>query len=218
MSNPTDNFPAKLIYQPVVGFAEQIASKAPAPGGGSAAALSGMVGAGLLSMVAVLTSSKKKYEDRAERFTKLRENTEDLRVKLAKQIDEDTLAFKKFQVANRLPDTDPELTRKKEHAVAAATIETIKVPELTMILCLDALEYATEIVRDGNENTISDVATGAEMLLAGLEGAANNVLINILGRSDSEAQAYRKNVIEARAKGRAILNEVRTIVDGKLNA
>ncbi|MBU1921580.1 cyclodeaminase/cyclohydrolase family protein, partial [bacterium] len=89
MSNPTDNFPAKLIYQPVVGFAEQIASKAPAPGGGSAAALSGMVGAGLLSMVAVLTSSKKKYEDRAERFTKLRENTEDLRVKLAKQIDED---------------------------------------------------------------------------------------------------------------------------------
>lgn len=218
MSNPTDNFPAKLIYQPVVGFAEQIASKAPAPGGGSAAALSGTVGAGLLSMVAILTSSKKKYEDRAERFAKLRENTEDLRGKLAKQIDEDTLAFKKFQVANRLPDTEPELARKKEQAVAAATIETIKVPEQTMILCLNALEYAVEIACDGNENTISDVATGAEMLLAGLEGAANNVLINILGRDDSEATAYRKSVAESREKGRAILEEVRTIVDGKLNA
>ena len=218
MSTPQDNFPAKLVYQPVIGFAEQIASKAPAPGGGSAAALSGMVGAGLLSMVAILTSSKKKYADRAEQFTRLRENTEDLRAKLAAQIDEDTLAFKKFQVANRLPDTDPELAKKKEKEVLAASIETIKVPEQTMNLCLEALGYAVEITRDGNENTLSDVATGTEMLLAGLEGAANNVLINILGRDDSEAQAYRTNVTEAREKGRAILDKVRKIVDEKFNA
>jgi formiminotetrahydrofolate cyclodeaminase len=218
MSNPTDNFPAKLIYQPVAGFAEQIASKAPAPGGGSAAALSGMMGAALLSMVAILTSSKKKYADRAETFTKLREKTEDLRAKLAVQIDEDTFAFKKFQVANRLPDTDAELAKKKELAVAEASLETIQVPEQTMKLCLEALEYAPQIALEGNENTISDVATGAEMLLAGLEGAANNVLINILGRVDDEAKQFHKGVVDARRKGRAILDEMRKIVDAKLNA
>jgi methenyltetrahydrofolate cyclohydrolase len=218
MSQPTDDFPAKLIYQPVAGFSEQIASKAPAPGGGSAAALSGMLGTALLTMVANLTIGKKKYLDVTESFTKLRDKTEDFRAKLTRQIDEDTEAFQKFRVASRLPDTDPSLAAIKEKAVAETSIETIKVPETTMQLCLQALELAPVVVRDGNVNCVSDGATGAEMLLAGLEGAANNVLINVVGRDDAEAKQYRNNVAAARKKGRAILDEVRTIVNGKLNA
>jgi formiminotetrahydrofolate cyclodeaminase len=87
-----------------------------------------------------------------------------------------------------------------------------------MQLCLQALELAPVVVSDGNVNCVSDGATGAEMLLAGLEGAANNVLINVVGREDAEAKQYRNNVAAARKKGRAILDEVRTIVNGKLNA
>ena len=147
MSKPTDDFPAKLVYQPVAGFSEQVASKAPAPGGGSVAALSGMLGAALLTMVANLTIGKKKYVDVAESLTKLREKSEDLRARLTQQIDDDTAAFQKFRVANRLPDTDPELAAAKVKAVAEASIETITVPELTMQLCLQALELAPHGIR-----------------------------------------------------------------------
>jgi len=216
MSHTTDDFPAKLIYQPVAGFAEQVASKAPAPGGGSAAALSGALGAALLTMVANLTVGKKKYVDVAETFTDLRSKTEELRTQLTRQIDADTEAFQKFRVAGRLPDTDAKLAAKKEKAMAEAGAETVRVPAETMDLCLKTLHYAPQVARDGNENCVSDAATGAEMLLAGWEGAANNVLINLLGRTDAEAADDRSRVMAARKEGRAILEEVRGIVDGKL--
>ncbi|MBK6766032.1 MAG: cyclodeaminase/cyclohydrolase family protein [bacterium] len=85
-----------------------------------------------------------------------------------------------------------------------------------MLQCASALADALAVVSKGNPNTVSDAATGAEMLLAGLEGAANNVLINLLGRSDNEAIALRDEVQATRVQSRIRLDEVRAHVDAKL--
>ena len=154
MVKTSDNFPAKLIYQPVAGFIEQVASKAPAPGGGSVAAYAGALGAGLLSMVANLTIGKKKYADVSDDFTKLKAQTEDLRAQLTSQVDADNDAFKQFRVANRLPDDVPD----KEEQVETASKLTIEIPAKTMQLCLDALKLAPDVANRGNVNTVSDAA------------------------------------------------------------
>ena len=51
----------QLTEMKVKDFNELLASNAPAPGGGSASALAGAMGAGLCSMVAALTIGREKY-------------------------------------------------------------------------------------------------------------------------------------------------------------
>jgi formiminotetrahydrofolate cyclodeaminase len=85
-----------------------------------------------------------------------------------------------------------------------------------MTLCLQALEIAPEIARIGNVNCVSDAGTGAELLLAGLEGAAANVLINLPSLQPEEGIPFRNRVAETRRRGRAVLDEVRRIVGEKL--
>ncbi len=218
MTEQNKDFPAKLIYQPTVGFIEQVASKAPAPGGGSVAALSGSLGAALLEMVINLTIGKKNYLSVSERFTELRGTVQLLRNQLTQRIDDDTAAFNRMRVAGKLPERDDQEKKSKDAEVAAANLEAVTVPESTMNLCLEALRLAPEVAHNGNVNTVSDAGTAAEMLLAGLEGAAANVLINQPGLPSEMQPSYRKKVEEARRQGRALVEEVRSIVGKKLVA
>jgi glutamate formiminotransferase/formiminotetrahydrofolate cyclodeaminase len=218
MDIPSKDFPARLVYQPVMGFIEQVASKSPAPGGGSVAALAGALGSGLLVMVTNLTIGKKNYADVSDRFTELRSELEGYRALLTERIDDDTAAFNRFRAANKLPERDATEKAAKEAELLAATMEAVQVPESTMGLCLAALKIAPEIAQHGNVNTVSDANTGAEMLLAGLEGAAANVLINLSGMPEADRPAYRTKVENARGEARRILDEVRRIVGVKLSA
>ena len=216
MTDSPKDFPARLVYQPVLGFIEQVASKSPAPGGGSAAAMAGALGSALLVMVANLTIGKKNYADVALRFTELRGQIDALRGQLTARIDDDTAAFNRMRAAAKMPERDDEERAAKETESAAASLEGICVPESTMTLCLRALELAPEIAQKGNVNCVSDAGTGAELLLAGLEGAAANVLINLPNLRPEQATPFRKHVEEARRRGRAILDDVRRIVGEKL--
>lgn len=208
--------PAKLVYQPVAGFVEQLAAKSPAPGGGSAAALSGATGAALLVMVCEFTIGKKGYEAVSGELLSVKNLLDDLRHKLLTQIDEDTWAFSRFRVASKLPESTPDEKARKTKELAESSAQTIEVPRQTMVQCADALSKAHIVVAKGNPNTVSDAATGAEMLLAGLEGAANNVLINLLGRADEEATNLRAEVAHTRLESRGALSSIRESVDQKL--
>lgn len=218
MNDQKKDFPAKLIYQPVAGFIEQVASKAPAPGGGSVAALAGSLGAALLNMVINLTIGKKNYVSVAARFTELRTQVETLRAQLTERIDDDTAAFNRMRAAGKLPERDEAEKSQKEKESAAATRQAVEVPESTMMLCLEVLALAPEVAENGNVNTVSDAGTAAEMLLAGLEGAATNVLINLPGLPADQSPVFRVKVEDARKRGRAILEDVRRIVGKKLVA
>ena len=59
-------------------FLDQLASKASTPGGGSAAAIMGAMGAALVSMVANLTVGKQKYQDVEEEMQGFLERSEDV--------------------------------------------------------------------------------------------------------------------------------------------
>lgn len=209
-------FPAQLISQPVIGFAEQVAAKSAAPGGGSCAALSGAVGAALLVMVANFTVDKKEYAAVSQRFADLRAKLDLLRTDLLRKVDEDTAAFNRYRVANKLPERDETERGVKAAELRAATQATIDVPLRTMNLCLTALRFAPEIVRDGNTNTASDAATGADMLLSGLRGAAYNVLINLPGIPDSERSTFVAGVQAARQEAAELIAEVHRLIGAKL--
>lgn len=212
------DFPAKLIYQPTQNFIEQVASSAPAPGGGSAAALSGAVGAALLSMVCSLTIGKKGYAEVEQELQEVRARTEAARAKLTRLIDDDTAAFNRFRVARKLPARDDAEKKAKEIELAAASQETIEVPLTTMQTCLEALRETPTVADKGNENCVSDAGTGACQLYAGLEGGAYNVLINLAGADENaKTKELRERVRAAREEGRALFERTIQIVTEKLH-
>jgi formiminotetrahydrofolate cyclodeaminase len=213
---PVQILPAKLIYQPVAGFVEQIAAKSAAPGGGSAAALAGAIGSGLLTMVINFTVDKKDYATVAPHLSELKLVTEAARAALTKLVDDDTDAFNRFRVANKLPERDDAERASKARELAAASMETLQVPRRTMQTCLRALECALDIAKTGNVNTVSDAMTGAELLAAGLEGASANVMINLPGIPESERASFAAEVASARGRARGIVADVRRVVAEKL--
>lgn len=218
MSEKKIDFPAKLVFQPTQNFVEQVASKAPAPGGGSAAALSGAVGTALLSMVCTLTVGKKAYADVAQELQEVRARTETLRARLTALVDEDNAAFNRFRVSNRLPERDDAEKEAKVKEVAAATQETIDVPMTTMQTCLEALRDAPVVASKGNVNCVSDAGVGAAQLYTGLIGGSWNVLINLDGLEDTtKAKSLREKVWAAQKEGGELIKRAFQIVHEKLN-
>ncbi len=218
MSEKIVDFPAKLIYQPTQNFIEQVASKAPAPGGGSAAALSGAIGSALLSMVCTLTIGKKAYADVEQELLEVRTRTEAARARLTSLVDEDTAAFNRFRVANKLPARDDAEAKAKETEIAAATQETIDVPMTTMQTCLEALRDAPLVAEKGNVNCVSDAGVGSAELYTGLVGGGWNVLINLSGLEDArKAKALRNKVQEAWQEGGELIKSAFRIVQEKLD-
>lgn len=218
MSPKSVDFPAKLVYQPALSFIEQVASKAPAPGGGSVAALSGAVGAALLSMVCALTIGKKNYADVEQELQEVRARTEAARAKLTGLIDEDSAAFNRLRVARKLPARDDAEEKARDEELLAALQATIDVPLSTMQTCLGTLREAPTVAQKGNVNCVSDAGVGAGQLYVGLEGGAYNVLINLEGLEDAaKAQALRERVRAAREEGRRLFEHASQIVSEKLN-
>jgi formiminotetrahydrofolate cyclodeaminase len=218
MPEKTIDFPAKLVYQPTQNFIEQVASSAPAPGGGSVAALSGAVGAALLSMVCSLTIGKKGYAEVEQELQQVRARTEAARAKLTRLIDDDTAAFNRLRVARKLPARDEAEKKAKEDELAAAGQETIEVPLTTMQTCLAALREAPTVAEKGNVNCVSDAAAGACQLCAGLEGGAYNVLINLVGADENaKTKELRAKVRAAREEGYKLFEHTARMVSEKLH-
>jgi formiminotetrahydrofolate cyclodeaminase len=168
---------------------DAFASPAPTPGGGSASALAGAVGAALLAMVASLPKSRQNTpEDRAA-LDPAADELRRLAGELAGLIDRDAAAYDAVVAAYRLPrSTDAEKAARRE-AVAAATRGATEVPLQTMRTIRRALEPALIVARHGSANAASDVGVAVELLGAGLRGARLNVDINLGGLSDADYKA-----------------------------
>lgn len=182
-----------LMSLSVQAFSEVLASDAPAPGGGSAAALAGALGAGLGTMVAGLTYGKKEWNvlapDMQQAFRDAHAALADLRTALEKQVEADTAAFDAFLAARRMPkDTDAEKAAR-DVALTEASEVILAVPYRTAEQCLAVLRHLETIAAHGNRNALSDAGTGAALALAGLEGALLNVRINLPGIGDARRQA-----------------------------
>ena len=202
----------KLVEMTVSQFADVMASDAPAPGGGSASALNGAIGAGLAAMVCALTVGKKKYVE----FEDLAKETEGkalaLKDKFVAIIDTDTDAFNAVSAVFTMPkDTDEQKAARKAAMLEALKGCTIS-PYQMMELAAEALELVSSLVGKSNATAASDLGCAALNLKSAIQGAWLNVCININGMAD---QAFAD---EYRAKGQALLDKALPMADAAYQA
>lgn len=197
----------KLTEMTVAAFTDLMGSDAPAPGGGSAAALEGAQGAALCAMVCALTIGKKKYADYQELAIQTQKKMDGLKERFVAMIDKDTEAFNAVSAVFAMPkDTDEEKAARKA-AMQAALKGCTMTPYETMELCLDSLETVKTVIGKTNASAASDLGVSALSLKAAVQGAWLNVLINIGGIQD---EAF---VAEYRQKGEDILAKALPLAD-----
>ena len=199
-------------------YSDVLASSEPAPGGGSTAALSGVLGAALTMMVVNLSVGKKNYENLNEKikakFMEEAENVKALQKELSGLVDEDTKAFNKFMEAVKLPKDTEEQKQLRAEKMQEASLYALQVPLKTAECCFRLLENQGNIARYGNRNAVSDVGVGALLSLSGLEGAILNVNINLPGIEDEavRSEAYDK-CRRLSVEGRKLHSEILDIVN-----
>lgn len=197
----------KLAEMQVTEFVNLMASDAPAPGGGSAAALEGALGAALTAMVCALTVGKKKYADVQELAVESQKKAEDLKARFVDVMDRDTEAFNAVSAVFAMPkDTDEQKAARKA-AMQEALKGCTKTPFEMMQLACETLELTRSLVGRLNASAASDLGCSALSLRAAIQGAWLNVLINISGINDEAFAA------KYRANGQALLDKALPLAD-----
>lgn len=198
----------------VSGFLSELSSSSPAPGGGSAAALMGAIGASLVSMVCNLTLGKRGYEGVQDEVKTILDEANRLREELLKKVDEDTDAFNAFMLALKLPKGSKERKNAMQEALRNATLLPLSVMELSMRV----LELACNLIDKGNKNAISDVGVSAISAYGSMESAYLNVLINCASISDSDfVSSTKEKAVTLLKKGKELCHDVREKVERGLN-
>ena len=186
-------------------FANLLGSNAPAPGGGSAAALAGSLGAALTAMVNALTVGRKKYAEFQELSQENYDAASDLNDRFLDAMERDTDAFNEFSAAMALPKETPEEKCARSFAMQAALKRCIESPLHVMELCFETIKLTEKSLGKTNVNALSDLGVSALMIGTAVQGAWLNVLINLGGLKDeNEAAAYR-------IKGEELLNDTLTL-------
>ena len=155
-------------------FVSVLASDAPAPGGGGAAALVGAVGTALGNMVGSLTVGKKKYAAVEAEIIELKAKCDALQKELLDQVEADEVNFLPLAKAYGIPKDDPD----RERIMEEATIIACSTPMKIMELCCQAIEYIAVFAEKGSRLAVSDAGCGAVCCKAALQAASLNVFIN----------------------------------------
>ncbi len=174
-----------LVSLTVRQWADTLSSVAPAPGGGSVAALCGSMAAGLAAMVANLTVGKRGYEDRWELLDEPAVLAQHLNEAFLADIDNDTAAFDEVMTAFGLPKGTPAEKKARAAAIRAANQGATLVPLGVLERCVQVIP-CLEAALQGNENARSDAGVAVLMCKACAEGAWYNVCINTKDMKDRE--------------------------------
>ena len=203
--------------KPVQTFLDDLASKASTPGGGSAAAIMGAMGAALVSMVANLTVGKKNYEAVDDEMQDLLARSEQVRQKLSDMIKADVDVFDQVMAAYGLPkDTDEDKAARTQR-IQSALKEATDVPLACAGLCAEVIQLCKPMAEKGNTNVISDAGVAVLAANAALRSAALNVYINIGGIKDEEFANDRRQQLESLLAGNSeLMEEVYELVKSKL--
>lgn len=198
-------------------FYDQVASSAPAPGGGSVSASAGALAAALTAMVCRLTVSKKQYVEVREELSDIRDQADKLRKELERLIDEDNRAFSAVMDAFKLPKGTPEEIALRDAAIEKATKRAAEVPLNVMQNALEVLKLAKIVAVKGNQNSVSDAGVAGLMGLTAIEGAGYNVRINLRSLKDQDFVAsLRRDVQAVRQEGLELADEIKQHVESRL--
>lgn len=155
-------------------FVTLLASDAPAPGGGGAAALVAALGTALGNMVGSLTVGKKKYADVETEIKNLMARCTALQTELLAQVQADEEGFVPLAKAYGIPRDDP----SRAETLERATVEACKVPMHICELCCESLDVISVMAAKGSRLAVSDAGCAAAIVKAALEAASLNVFIN----------------------------------------
>jgi formiminotetrahydrofolate cyclodeaminase len=198
-------------------FLDELASKASTPGGGSAAAIIGAMGAALISMVANFTVGKKGYEDVDAEAQEILDKSEKLRTQLTEMIKADVDVFNKVMGAYGMAKDTDEQKAARTAAIQAALKEATDVPLACARLSAEVIKLCKPIAEKGNKNVISDAGVAVLAGLAALRSAALNVYINIGGIKDEVfVKDRQKQLDEIMAGMDKLTEEVYQVVKSKL--
>ena len=186
-----------LVDKSVRDFVTELASDSAAPGGGSAAALAGSLGAALTTMVCNLSLDEEKFQAVLPEIQAIRLQASALQEKLTNAVDEDAQAFNAVMEAYKLPKSNDD-----EKKIRLATIQQSMKQAALMPLkvagdSLEALKLAARILPLGNQNAASDAAVSGLMAYAAIQGALFNVKINLGFIKDADFCATTRDRIIA---------------------
>ncbi len=159
-------------------FIEALSSNAPVPGGGGASAYAAAIGMSLGSMVANLTTGKKKYAHYQTEIEEVIDAAKKLTKELIEFMDKDAEAFEPLSKAYGLPKNTPEELAAREEIMEKALVAASETPLALMEKILEAMKLLDRLSVIGSRLAISDVGVGIQMTKAALNGALLNVFIN----------------------------------------
>ena len=199
----------KLTERRVDDLLQAFRSPDPTPGGGSAAALAGAIGASLLAMVAGLPKSRAATEEDVERLQAAGRRCAAIAGDLTTLVDRDSEAYDLVVGAYKQPKGTDEEKSARSAAIQQAMRAAIAAPLDVMRACAAAAEQGVVVAALGNPSASSDVRVGFELLGAGLRGAKLNVEINLGSVKDAAyVETVRREVEEFE---RAIAHEIASI-------
>ena len=200
-------------------FVSELASKAPVPGGGGAAALGGAVGSALGGMVGNLTVGKKKYADVEERVLQVLSEADRLQQELLYLMEEDSRAFEPLSRAYGMPKATEAERAAKEQVMEVALIDASLVPLQIMETAGQMLDLLEELAQIGSRLAISDVGVGVQFCRSAVLGASMNIFINTKMMKDRKLaeqlnEKAEQLIAEKSVQADRIFEEVKAVLKG----
>ncbi|WP_373897658.1 cyclodeaminase/cyclohydrolase family protein [Haloimpatiens sp. FM7315] len=187
----------KLVNKSCVDFTEELASKNPVPGGGSAAALTGALGAALSSMVCNLTIGKKKFIKYDKELNEILQEAKEIQEKLINMIDMDADNFLPLSKAYGMKKDTEEERKLKDETLEKALKKACEIPVDIVKNAYKAIKLHEKLVNNCSKLAISDVGVGVQCLKAAIISAELNIIINIKSIKDKEYVDKVKNETES---------------------
>ena len=188
-------------------FVDRLASSDPVPGGGSASAVAGALGAALVTMVASLSVGRPKYAAHAAVHERASAEGTRLAGRFLEIADEDAAAYGGFAAAMKLPRETDEERAARTRSLRSAARSAAEVPLACVEACVELVSATEALAGRSNVNAASDLAVAANLGEAAAEGAAANVRINL----DSIGDATVAEELDQRVE--ELLVEVRRLAD-----
>ncbi len=193
-------------------FCLELSEDKPSPGGGTASAAAGAMGASLFIMVCGLTRRKKAYQEHLQELQRVEEELMHLRDDLLKLAARDAPAYDAVveAIRKRKENDSPETAKEYKDAMREAT----EVPRRTATACMRLLEIAPRIAEIGAKSASSDTGVGIRLAEVGVRGAAMNIILNLKESSDAGyIRAVGEELMARSERANTLLNDALAILD-----
>jgi formiminotetrahydrofolate cyclodeaminase len=212
----TDQLP--LNSQTLGTFLNTLASRAPTPGGGSVAAISGATAAGLVSMVCALSIGKKRFAEIEDELRGIHDRAESLRRELQELAEADIEVFSRLSTAYKLPRTTDADAASRNAAIQSITRQAADIPLQVARAAVAIIPLCEALAERAGRLIVSDIGVAAALARATLQSAILNIEINLSGLEDQiYVRTVRSEVAELSAGVNQAVDAIMTTVSERIN-